>query len=786
MSIEQTNTTITRRTEWTSTACCLCYVNCGIDVAVDGREIVRVKGDKLNPKSQGYLCQKPQRLNFYVNHADRLTTPLRRNADGVHEPVGWDEALRDIARRVRDVHDVHGGVAFAFYGGGGQGNHLGGAYFKSLYGALGATKYFSALSQEKTGDFWVNGKLFGNQSVHTSEDIEHADLVVALGCNPWQANGFQNARNEINAFKKDPERRMIVIDPRRTEVADVADVHLALRPGTDAFLLSAIIKRIVERDGHDVAFLESHTSGFAAVWDTIRAVPVDDWIERAGVTIDDVERAVDLIVAADRMVVRVELGIQHGRHSTLNSYLEKLLYLVTGNFGRRGTNNVHTWLQPLFNDTTGQTSPVTGQEVIAGYLPPNRFADEVLTDHPERVRVGWFESSNPANSAADTARFEAAVAALDFSVAIDVAFTETAALCDYVLPASAQYEKAEYVLFTLEWPTNYFHLRAPLFEPLDGTLPEPEIYRRLFAEMGLLPEQDLLDELTELAATDRPALLARAFEVFAERPELVAIAPMLLYTTLGNTLPDGLAGAAPLWVSCHRLVGVYPTQVQRAIGSESTGTELAEELFDTIIGSTTAVAFTEHHYDEVWDLIRHDDRRVHLDIAEMLEWIDQLETRHPADDEDHPFILIAGQRRASNANQILRDPAWRKNDRDGALGIHPDDLADLGGSDDGWLAVSSAQGRLICRVVVDERLRRGTVTLPNGFGQNVPDGHGGRIVVGPRVNTLTNAQDCDPIAATPYHKNVPVALAVATVEERDAADAHSQRIEQLATTEATS
>src|SRR5581483_7770212 len=241
--------TTTANDGWRQTACILCYVNCGLEVATEGRAIARVRGDRANGRSRGYLCQKPQRLGFYGNHADRLTTPLRRRSDGTHEPVGWDVAFREIAARVRELRDAHGSDAFAFYGGGGQGNHLGGAYFTAFRDALGATKYFNALSQEKTGDFWVNGRLFGKQHCHTAEDIEHADLLVVLGCNPWMANGFQRARNAVNEIGKAPDRRMIVIDPRRTEVAEAADLHLQLKPGTDAYLLSALLAVLLGRGG---------------------------------------------------------------------------------------------------------------------------------------------------------------------------------------------------------------------------------------------------------------------------------------------------------------------------------------------------------------------------------------------------------------------------------------------------------------------------------------------------------------------------------------------------------
>ena len=405
---------------WKATACILCYINCGIEVVTQGREIVRVRGDKAHPSTHGYLCQKAQRINFYQNHADRLTTPLRRRADGGFDAIDWETALTEIAQRLNAIRTEQGGQAFAFYGGGGQGNHLGGAYGVSLMRAMGSSNYYSALSQEKTGDFWVNGHLFGAQNAHTTEDVEHCDLLVVLGCNPWLAHGFRNARNLINEIKKNPNRHLLVIDPRRTEVAEVADLHLQLRPGTDAFLLGAMLALILARGGEDAQFLAEHTLGFEEVRSTLLNIPVDAWIAHAGVQRADVERAVDMILAAHAMSVRVELGIQQGRHSTLNSYLEKLLFLVTGHFGRKGTNNLHSWLQPLWGNSRGERSAVTGQEQIAGLYPPNRLPAEILTNHPDRIRAVWVDSSNPLNTAADTKAIEAAFRALDLVVVVDV------------------------------------------------------------------------------------------------------------------------------------------------------------------------------------------------------------------------------------------------------------------------------------------------------------------------------------------------------------------------------
>ena len=767
--------------DWHKTACSLCYLNCGLEVQLDGRAITRVRGDKAHPRSAGYLCQKAQRLTWYGNHGDRLTTPLRRLPGGGHEPVDWDTALREIAAKLHEVRDADTEAgrpgSFGYVGGGGQGNHSGGGYGLSLMRWMNATRYFSALSQEKTGDFWVNGKMFGSQACHTAEGIEECDLLLVIGCNPWLAHGFTNARHALNAIKNDPDRTMIVIDPRRTETAQIAELHLPLRPGTDAYLLAAILAMIIERNGVDEEFLAAHTEGYAEVVEALRAVPVDEWIAVAEVDRADVVRAVDLILAARAMTVRVELGIQQGRHSTLNSYLEKLLYLLTGNFGRPGTNSVHSWLVPLFNHSRGERSEVTGFEYIAGMLPTNTLTEEILTDHPNRMRVLWVESSNPANTYADTASVERAIVECELSVVVDIAYTETAALADYVLPAASQHEKWEYTLFNFEFPTNYFQIRRPLLEPLPGTLVEAKIYSRLFEALGVMPGAEDLAALTELARTDRAQLMPAAAALLKGNPELAAIVPVLLYRTLGETLPAGAAPMAPLWAGCHRAAKVMPVQVQRALGSTAAGAALGEELFDRIMGSPSGTPFSTHTYEEAWDLVRRE--KIQLAVPELLTWLGELDPDAERTDPAYPFSLVNGQRRSHNANQILRAPAWRRTDPDGALRARAADLAWVGVDPGGWAAVVTPTGRIVVRAEADESLRPLQLALPHGFGMSYPDGRGGRVTNGPRINVITDAADRDPIAGTPHHKDMPVRLEPATEAERTIAQHDSDRVREI-------
>src|SRR5437763_12304237 len=300
--------------DWKPTACILCACNCGVEVQVEGAEIVRVKGDKAHPASKGYACEKAQRLAYYQRNP-RLTAPLRRRPDGTYEEVDWDAAIADVAAGLAGVRDAHGGASIFYYGGGGQGNHLGGAYSGALRSALGVRFSSNALAQEKTGEIWVDAHLFGHVT-HTAPDFERAEVAVFVGKNPWMAHGFPHARPTLKAIAADPQRTLIVIDPRRTETAAMADIHLQVRPGFDAPLLAAMLAVLVEEDLLDHGFLNTHTERHEDVLAAFRDVAVDDYCRRAGVDAGLVREASRRIAAAASVSILEDLGIQQAPHST--------------------------------------------------------------------------------------------------------------------------------------------------------------------------------------------------------------------------------------------------------------------------------------------------------------------------------------------------------------------------------------------------------------------------------------------------------------------------------------
>jgi anaerobic selenocysteine-containing dehydrogenase len=397
----------------------------------------------------------------------------------------------EVAARLGAVRDAHGGETILYYGGGGQGNHLGGSYSSATLNAFGAKFRSSAIAQEKTGEFWVNGMVLGT---NVRGDFEHCDVALFLGKNPWHSHSIQRARVVLKELAADPARTLIVIDPRRTETADLADLFLQVRPGRDAWLLAAIGAVLVDEDLVDRSWLAEHASGTEAVVGSLGDIPIAEYCRISGVDEDLVRAAARRIASASSVAVFEDLGVQMNRHSTLVSYLEKLVWLLTGNLGRPGTQYSPTSLANLvrtsrreLDPTTAPVTPVVGAKIVAGLIPCNVIPDEILTDHPNRYRAMIVESGNPAHSLADSQRMRAAIDALDLVVCIDVFMTETARLADYVLPATTQFEKYEATFFNFEFPRNVFHLRRPVLAPPDGPLPEPEIHAASSRPPGCSP-----------------------------------------------------------------------------------------------------------------------------------------------------------------------------------------------------------------------------------------------------------------------------------------------------------
>lgn len=736
--------------EWKPTACILCECNCGLEVQLggpDGRRLVRFRGDRRHPASHGYACEKPHRLDYYQHGRDRLTTPLKRQSDGSFEPIEWDRAIGEIAGRLARIRDEHGGGTIFYYGGGGQGNHLPGAYATATRRALGSRYRSSALAQEKTGEFWIAHRMMGSA---TRADFDHCDVALFIGKNPWHSHSIQRARVVLKQIAQSPDRTLIVIDPRRTETAALADIHLQVRPGTDAWLLSALVSILIRDDLVDRAFVDCHSSGFEDVVATFTQVPVADFCRRAGVEPALVEKAARAIGRAERLSSMEDLGVQMNRNSTLASYLHRLLWMLTGNLGKPGTHYIPTPLIDFTNGALKRRSPVVGAPIIGGLVPCNVIADEILTDHPARYRAMIIEGANPVHSLADSRRMREALGALDTVVAIDVAMSESAQAADYVLPAASQFEKAEATFFNFEFPDNYFQLRARLYPPPAGPLPEAEIHARLCEALGVVSAEDYAP-LREAAAQGLDAYGQAFMARVLGDPRLSGLSAELLYRTLGPSLPEEVREGAVLYGLCFAFAMQHGPSLARA-GYDGAPAEAARKLFEAMLDHHSGVVLAVDAWEEVLSRVSTPSGRLELALADMLAEVEKL-AEEPAEDAEYPFVLSAGERRSFTANTIIRDPAWRKKDASGALRMSPADAQELGVSTGDRVRLATRRGQVVVEVDVSGTMQRGHLALPNGLGVSYPEGGAG---VAP--NELTSTSDRDPFVGTPWHKHVPARL----------------------------
>jgi anaerobic selenocysteine-containing dehydrogenase len=292
-------------------------------------------------------------------------------------------------------------------------------------------------------------------------------------------------------------------------------------------------------------------------------------------------------------------------------------------------------------------------------------------------------------------------------------------------------------------------------EPLPGTLAEPEIYARLLRALHAVDEAQLAP--LRAAAVEGRARYAEAFgQAVSSDPRISALAPYVLYETLGPSLPHGAAAAATLWGLAHRCAMTYPDAVRRA------GHADGEALFGAILDGRSGITFTLDDHEDVWAYVARPDRRIALEIPELIDELQGLAGAPSGwTSEEFPLVLSAGERRANTANTIIRDPDWRKRDRDGALRISPQDAGALGLSDGGRAVITTSAGSAEATIEITDMMLPGHVSLPNGQGLEYPGADGVPVLTGVAANELTSLGWRDPLAGTPWHKHVPARVEAA-------------------------
>jgi len=555
---------------------------------------------------------------------------------------------------------------------------------------------------------------------------------------------------------------VVVVDPRETETARTATRHLRVRPGTDVYLLLALAAVIVREELADEAFVAGHTLGLEPLRAELAAVDVARMAARCGLAVDAILETARGFARAESAAIFYDLGVEQTPFSTLVSYLIRVLLVLTDNLGRPGGCMFLESFLPPMQDPARVKEPeralASGIPAIralgnGGMFSPTLVPEEVLLDHPERIRALVVEGSNPILSYSDASRWREARERLDLLVVIDPAMTETARLADYVLPTPVGYEKWETSAFPRGVPEIYMQIRPPVVPPPPDALPEPEIYVRLCEAMGLYGTPPA--ELHSLAKDALTPEGAMAFLGTAQAAARGGENEMLVwaYRALGPHLPS--PSLASMFFIAHLNAMFRTENVVRTLGPDWEGkmpSEIGSELFRRFLAHPEGVEIARQRMEtNLEDHLGFADGRIRLAPEPMMPEIRRALATEPTVDPHFPLVLAAGLRTRWTANTIQRDPAWRKGRGPHcALNLSPADAKAIGVRDGETVRVSTSRGSVTLPAQVDAKLMAGHVWMPNGFGMVSSDG----MVQGANQNELTDVTDRDPFTGIPHHRHV--------------------------------
>jgi anaerobic selenocysteine-containing dehydrogenase len=737
--------------QWHKTGCVLCAQNCGLEILVENDRMVKVKPDKSNPRSQGYACRKGLNVIHHQYPKDRITEPLKRVGD-TFKPVSWDQAIDEITAKMKAIVGTHGPRSIAYMGASAQGGHFEGAFGLSILRAFGSQNFYNSGGQEFSSSWWLFGRMLGKQYNVAGPDEHASEMLVGWGWNGMESHQMPRAPKVLIEFSKNPDKLLVIVDPRKSETASIANMHFPIRPGTDALLIKAMISIIIENQWENKPYIADHVKG----WETIRP-----WFENfdARAAVKECELEYDLVVelcrlmATKRWCIHPDLGIYMGRNSVMNSYMMNILGAICGIFCVPGGNVIPGMVVPL-GYHADERDPKTWKTVItnmppasAGSFPPAVLPEEILNDHPERVRAVYTSAVNPLRAYPDTTAYEKAFSSLELLVVNDIVMSETARLAHYVLPCRTYYESWDGTFFPWTFPKVFFQMRRPIVSPPEKCLEASQIFTLMADKLGLIP--DIPKAVYDAAKNDRLTFGAKLMEWAATCPETLTAMPFVLAKTIGREWDS--AALAGLWGVLMTAPKSFRKNATR-VGFEP-GMDQGDRIFQALLDTPEGLWVGEVDPAENFKAVKTRSGKIEVFVPELEEDAKKLNAETEAADlklpDEFPMILNAGRHSRYNMNTMIRGQEWNKGKRACTVSVNPGDAEKMGFTDGQNVRVTTEAGSQVGELQVSDQIRQGTVLIPHGFGLLYGD-----TVYGLNVNYLTKNTHRDRLG-TPMHRFVP-------------------------------
>ncbi len=733
--------------------CPLCEATCGLELTVEGDRVVRVRGDRDDVLSKGFICPKGSVIHHLHDDPDRLRMPQIRvgppdDPDSWREAT-WEEAFAEIERRLPTVLAEHGGDSVAVYLGNPTAhNHAVSTVGRLLLRALRTKNVYSASTVDQIPKHVSSGLLFGAPGTIAVPDVERTDYLLMLGANPWESNGSLATAPDwpglVTAMRA-RGGRFVVVDPRLSRTAKEADEHLFIRPGTDAHLLVAMIHTLFAEHLIELGRLAPHLSGLDELAAAVAPISPERVAGVTGIEAGTIRRLAREVSAASRAAVYGRIGTHTAPFGTIAAWAVDVLAALTANLDEPGGNMFATPAharpeRPVGGGrgwTTGRWHSRVGEHPeVMGELPIAALPDEIDTPGDGRVRVLITVGGNPARSGPNSRRLEASLGTLDLMVSIDPYRNETTRFAHVILPTPSPLERSQYDLLLynllLHNAANY---SPPLFDA-EGPSEEQILARLTQIVAGLAGDTDeLLDQIVR-DAVERET--ARPDSPIAERDvdEIVS--------ALGDrSAPDRL-------VDLQIRVGAYGDR----FGADPDGLSL-DRLEAVEHGVDLGPLVLRLPY-----LLRTESGTVELAPGPILADLARLSAH--ADAPIDGALRLVGRRHLRSNNSWMHNVRQLVKGKDRCtLQVNPLDAAELGLSDGAPATVSSRVGQVVAPVEVTSEVMPGVVSLPHGWGHDAP---GTSMAVaaefaGVNSNALTDHRDLDPLSGNTVLNGIAVAVA---------------------------
>jgi anaerobic selenocysteine-containing dehydrogenase len=728
--------------------CSLCEATCGLSITVEDGRAVSVRGDKKNPFSRGYLCPKGAALGTLHHDPERLRRPLvRKNGELVE--VSWEEAFRVVEKGLIPIIEKHGRDAVGVYLGNPCAHTMAGALsMRPFFKALGSKNIFSASTVDQMPKHVSSGLMFGHPLIIPVPDIDRTMFMLILGADPVTSNGSLATAPDwpgrLRALKK-RGGRLVVVDPRTSPTALLADTHLAVRPGGDGYLLMALVNVLFAEGLVKPGRLDDFTNGIEKVKELCRPFSPSAVAEKTGLDPDQMTTLARDLAGAESAVVYGRMGTSTVSFGALTNWLVDVINILTGNLDRPGGAMFPTPAHmPQKKKPGGRgwalgrwQSRVKGLNEVMGELPVSTLADEMETKGEGRIRALLTIASNPVIALPNARRMDRALAGLDFMVSIDFYLTASTRLADVILPPTGPLSTAQYhMIFYNLSVRNMAQYSPPVFAMPDDEMDKWGIIYKLAlifsgqgagADIGPMDDFIIQSMVAEATKKENSPLHGRDLEMLDALSKYRGPDRMLDFLLRTGAYGDGF-GLAPEGLNLDKLKDLPH------------GLDLGP-LKEMLPGH-----------------LKTPSGRIELAPEPLVKDVDRL--RKTLADKPAELVLVGRRHLRTNNSWMSNIPELVSGPPRCMLHINAADAQNLNLKDGDTAKIESRVGSVTAPVKVTDNIRQGVVSLPHGWGHDL-EGVGMSIARkhgGINSNILTDEAEFDPLSNTSVLNGIPVTV----------------------------